>query len=68
MPARKSRGRQLPKILRPKNKGKATYHTMDAIVNVRQKGSTRRIDNGIGLINQLKSICQKTVRALADPR
>ena len=51
-----------------KNKQKTTHRAMDALVNVRQKGSTRRIYNGIGLINQLKLISQKSVKALADPR
>ena len=38
-----------------KNKWKTTNGDFDAIVNAQQKGSTKRINDGIGLINQLKS-------------
>ena len=50
------------------HKRKTTNHASGDRVNVRQKGSTKRINNGIGLINQLKSICQAPIRAILDPR
>ena len=50
------------------NKGETTHYARNSMLNIRQEGSTKRVNNGIGLINQIKLICQKSVRVTANPR